>query len=102
MTEIVFAIPVLPGKEELDRQTFDEMAESRRDEYAAALTEAGISRKPFGTRKRRTARLLSFTSRRTAQTPLSASRHPTPRSAACSASGCRRSTAWMSLSRLRQ
>ena len=44
MPEIVFAIPVLPGNEELHRQTLDEMAESRRDEYAAALEEAGISR----------------------------------------------------------
>jgi hypothetical protein len=44
MSEIVFAIPVLPGKEELDRQTLDEMAESRRDEYEAALKEAGITR----------------------------------------------------------
>jgi hypothetical protein len=44
MVEVVFAIPVLPGKEELDRQTMDEMAESRRDEYERALKEAGITR----------------------------------------------------------
>ena len=44
MAEIVFAVPVLPGKEELDRQTMEEMAEGRRDEYEAALREAGITR----------------------------------------------------------
>jgi hypothetical protein len=44
MAEIVFAVPVLPGKEELDRQTMDEMAGSRRDEYEAALKDAGITR----------------------------------------------------------
>ena len=44
MAEIVFAIPVVPGKEELDRQTLDDMAVSRRDEYDAALREAGITR----------------------------------------------------------
>ncbi len=44
MAEIVFAVPVLPGKEELDRRTMDEMADSRRDEYEAALREAGITR----------------------------------------------------------
>jgi hypothetical protein len=55
VAEIVFAVPVLPGKEELDRQTMDEMAESRRDEYEAAVREAGRaspqlgSRRPLGT-----------------------------------------------------
>jgi hypothetical protein len=44
MPEIVFAIPVLPGKEELDLNTLDEMAGSRRDEYEALLKEAGITR----------------------------------------------------------
>ena len=44
MAEIVHAVPVLPGKEEFDRQTMDEMAGSRRDEYEAALREAGIRR----------------------------------------------------------
>ena len=44
MTEIVFAIPILHGKEEVDRQTRDEMAGARRDEYAAALKDAGITR----------------------------------------------------------
>jgi hypothetical protein len=44
MTEIVFATPVVQGKEDLDRQTRDEMAGARRDEYAAALKDAGIKR----------------------------------------------------------
>ena len=44
MTEIVFAIPIMHGKEEVDRQTRDEMAGARRDEYAAALKHAGITR----------------------------------------------------------
>jgi hypothetical protein len=44
MPEIVFATPVVRGKEELDRQTRDEMANARREEYAAELKEAGIKR----------------------------------------------------------
>ena len=44
MTEIVFSIPIMHGKEEVDRQTRDEMAGARRDEYAAALKDAGITR----------------------------------------------------------
>ena len=44
MTEIVFAIPISRGKEELDRETREEMAGPRRDEYEAALKEAGITR----------------------------------------------------------
>lgn len=44
MTEIVFATPVVHGKEELDRQTRAEMAGARRDEYEAALKEAGVTR----------------------------------------------------------
>jgi hypothetical protein len=44
MTEIVFAIPIEHGKEDLDRQTREEMAGARRDEYAAALKDAGITR----------------------------------------------------------
>jgi hypothetical protein len=44
VTEIVFAIPVVRGKEELDRQTRNEMATARRDEYVAALKDAGITR----------------------------------------------------------
>ena len=44
MAEIVFAVPVLPGKEELDRQVMDELAGSRRQDYEAALRDAGITR----------------------------------------------------------
>src|SRR5215204_2043056 len=40
MAEVVFVVPVLPGQEALDRQTLDEMADSRRDEYEALLKEA--------------------------------------------------------------
>ena len=44
MTEIVFAIPIMRGKEDLDRHTREEMAGARRDEYEAALKDAGITR----------------------------------------------------------
>jgi hypothetical protein len=44
MTEIVFAMPIVRGKEDLDRQTRDQMAGDRRDEYEAALKDAGIMR----------------------------------------------------------
>jgi hypothetical protein len=44
MAEIVFVTPVVRGKEELDRATRREMAGPRRDEYEAALKDAGITR----------------------------------------------------------
>ena len=44
MTEIVFAIPIMRGKEEPDREMRNEMAGPRREEYDAALKEAGITR----------------------------------------------------------
>ncbi len=44
MSEIVFAIPIVSGEEELDRQTMEEMEGSRRDEYEAAMREAGLRR----------------------------------------------------------
>ena len=44
MTEIVFAIPIMRGEEDFDRQTRDEMLGARRDEYEAALKDAGITR----------------------------------------------------------
>ena len=44
MSEIVFAIPIERGKEDLDRQTTEEMAGARRAEYEAALKDAGITR----------------------------------------------------------
>ena len=44
MTEIVYALPILPGKEDFYRQTTDEMAGARRDEYGAASKDAGMTR----------------------------------------------------------
>ena len=44
MTEIVFAIPIVHGKEDLYRQTWDELSGARRDEYAAAQKDAGVTR----------------------------------------------------------
>jgi hypothetical protein len=44
VTEIVFAIPIMHGKEEPDREMREEMAGPRREEYDAALKEAGITR----------------------------------------------------------
>jgi Family of unknown function (DUF6176) len=44
MTEIVFALPIASGKEDLYRQTWDELAGARRDEYAAAIKDAGMTR----------------------------------------------------------
>jgi hypothetical protein len=44
MTEIVYAIPIVHGKEDLYRQTWDELAGARRDEYAAAQKDAGVTR----------------------------------------------------------
>jgi hypothetical protein len=44
MSEIVFAIPLVRGKEGVDRQTRDELAGARRGEYESALKDAGITR----------------------------------------------------------
>jgi hypothetical protein len=44
MASIAFAVPVVPGQEEFDRQMLDEMAGSRREEYEAAMKEAGATR----------------------------------------------------------
>jgi hypothetical protein len=44
MPEVAFAVPILPGQEQLDRTTFEELEGARRDEYEAALREARISR----------------------------------------------------------
>ena len=44
MPGFAFSIPVVPGKEELDRKTFDEMVGDRRTDYEAALRQAGLTR----------------------------------------------------------
>ena len=44
MAEIAFALPVLPGQEQFDRETLEELQGSRRGEYEAALRDAGITR----------------------------------------------------------
>ena len=44
MTEIVFAIPIVRGKEDVRRQVRAELAGARRDQYEAALRDAGITR----------------------------------------------------------
>ena len=44
MPGIAFALPVQHGKEELDRQMLEEMSGARRDDYEAALRDAGITR----------------------------------------------------------
>src|SRR3712207_6383983 len=43
MPSFAFSIPVLEGKEELDRMTLDEMLVERRDEYEAALRDAALT-----------------------------------------------------------
>jgi hypothetical protein len=44
MAEIVFATPIKRGKEDLDSETMGEIEGARRDEYVAALKDAGITR----------------------------------------------------------
>lgn len=44
MPGFAFSIPVVQGKEELDRTALDEMLSGRRPEYEAALRDAGITR----------------------------------------------------------
>jgi hypothetical protein len=69
VAEFAFAIPVIPGKEDLDRNTMDELLE-RRDEYEEAL-RPGLPVRSSGIRKHLGARLLSFTSRPTIRKPRS-------------------------------
>ena len=44
MTEIAFAMPIVRGKEALYRETWDELTGARRDEFAAAQKDAGVTR----------------------------------------------------------
>lgn len=44
MPEVAFVLPVVPGQEQLDLDTFGEMDSSRHDEYEQALRSAGIKR----------------------------------------------------------
>ena len=41
---IAFTIPIIPGKEELDRQTMEELVGPRRDEFEASRKRLGITR----------------------------------------------------------
>jgi hypothetical protein len=41
---IAFTIPILPHKEELDRQTMEELVGSRRDEFEASRKRLGITK----------------------------------------------------------
>jgi hypothetical protein len=44
MAAVAFALPIVPGKEEMDRDAFEEMKRSRREEYEEARRAAGIKR----------------------------------------------------------
>jgi hypothetical protein len=44
MPAIAFTVPVLPGKETLDRSTLEEFTGARRDEYETARKRIGITR----------------------------------------------------------
>jgi hypothetical protein len=44
MAAVAFALPIVPGKEEMDRDAFEEMRGSRREEYEDARRAAGIKR----------------------------------------------------------
>ena len=74
MTEIVFALPIVRGKEDLYRQTWDELAGARRDEYAAAIKDAGMTRQAVWHQQMPVAAPSpSFTSRQRILMPPSAS-----------------------------
>lgn len=44
MAAVAFAIPIVPGKEKMDRDAFEEMKGSRLKEYEEARRAAGIMR----------------------------------------------------------
>jgi hypothetical protein len=44
MSSISFVVPVLPGKEQADREWMDTMAGPRREEYQSAWKNAGFTR----------------------------------------------------------
>ena len=60
MTEIVYVAPIVRGKEDLYRQTWDELAGARRDEFAAAQKEAGVTRQAVWHQKTPDGRTLAI------------------------------------------
>lgn len=44
MAAVAFALPIIPGKEKIDRDAFEEMRDSRHEEYEGARRAAGIKR----------------------------------------------------------
>ena len=44
MPEIAFAVPIVPGKEGLDRDVLNELQGSRRDELEVVMRDAGMTR----------------------------------------------------------
>jgi hypothetical protein len=44
MPSVAFCAPVIPGKEEVDRDGFEEARGSRREDYEASRRRAGITR----------------------------------------------------------
>ena len=44
MPSVAFCAPIIPGKEETDRQGFEEVLGARREEYDASRRRAGITR----------------------------------------------------------
>jgi hypothetical protein len=44
MPDYAFAVPIVPGQEQHYRETFEELEGARRNEYEAALAEAGVRR----------------------------------------------------------
>ena len=82
MPGFAFKVPVVPGKEELDRKTLEEMAGPRLAEHEAAMRDAGISR----------LMLPAISKRLMAPSPWSRWTRPTPRRLESSQHPMRRST----------
>lgn len=69
MAEFAFAIPVVPGKEELDRKTLGEMSGARATSTRRRRDGQASRGKSSGTSSRRTGPLQLCTSRQTIPLP---------------------------------
>jgi hypothetical protein len=87
MPDYAFAVPIVHGQEQHYRETFEELEGARRDEYEAALSEAGVRRLATWLLKGLRARSQSSTSTPTTKRAVSDSPLPKRRLTAGFANG---------------
>jgi hypothetical protein len=80
MPGFAFAVPVVSGKEELDRKTLEEIAGPRLAEHEAAMRDAGISRHAAWHQQTPDGTLALVYMKRLTKRRLESSQHPMCRS----------------------